>query len=262
MDENLYRAGVSLVFGGRSPIALACANQLASRNKVFLVTRASGEDLEALVGDAPNIEVVVANLEVVGESRRVVEDIYLAGQEIDSVVFLQRYRPEDLANFAAHCAVELWSIAECLNTIKERKSLSRNVQALISSSPAAEKVLVDQSLEYHIVKSGQEALARFYAATLGSSKISVNTARIGSVVVKKRAISYWNSVPNVMSGLMGLAQSGELQTSEDVGKLFADFVSANLSGLSGQNFSIDDGFSLRDGAQLAKSALEGTPINE
>ena len=248
---------VALVFGGRSPIAIACALQLATVQDVVLVTRRIDDEFrrEVTTG-SPKLALVTADLACAGAAAAVVSAIYASGREINAAVFLQRYRPDGPPRFTDHAAVELWSIEETLKAIRQQKRADTEVQALVSSSPAAEKVLVDQDLAYHVVKAGQEALVRYEAAKLAGDRIRVNAVQIGSIVIKERASTYWDSLPDVVRSLQHVAPSGGLQTSEDIGLSLARLATAGLGGATGQVITLDDGFGLRDGVQLAKTSLE------
>lgn len=248
---------VALVFGGRSPIAIACALRIARQQDVVLVTRSIDEELhEAVSAGAPRLTLLAADLACSGKGMEIVNEMYASGREVNSTVFLQRYRPDGPARFGEHAAIELWCIEETLAAIRQQKRPETEVQVLVSSSPAARKVLEDQGSAYHVVKAGQEALVRFLAATLLDARIFVNGIRIGSIVLKPRAAAYWNSIPDVVSGLQRSAPSGSLQTSDDVGWAFARLAMAGLAGATGQIITLDDGFDLRDGVQMAKGALE------
>ncbi len=248
---------VALVFGGRSPIAVACALELAKVQDVVLVTRRIDDELRREVSaGSTGLTLVAADLARTGTVAEVINAIYASRREINAAVFLQRYRPDGPPCFTDHAAVELWSIEEALQAIREQKRGDIEVQALITSSPAADKVLTDQDLEYHVVKAGQEALVRYMAVRLTRDRIRVNAVQIGSIVIKERAAAYWDSLPDVVRGLRHIAPSGSLQTSEDIGRSLARLATAGLGGATGQVITIDDGFGLRDGVQLAKTSLE------
>ena len=248
---------IALVFGGRSPIAIACALWIARHQDAVLVTRSVDDELrEAVSAGAPRLTLLSSDLANSGAGTEIVNGIYASGREVNAAVFLQRYRPDGPARFDDHASIELWSIEEVLTTICKQKRPETEIQAIVSSSPAAHKVLNDQGSAYHIVKAGQEALVRFLAATLFEARIFVNGIRIGSIVLKPRAAGYWESIPDVVSGLEHTAPSGSLQTSDNVGRAFARLAMAGLAGATGQIITLDDGFDLRDGVQMAKAALE------
>ena len=252
---------VALVFGGRSPIAIACALQLATVQDVVLVTRCVDDELhrEVSVG-SPGLTLVAAELARTGAGAEVVSAVYASGREINAAVFLQRYRPDGPPRFTNHAAVELWSIEETLGAIRQQKRADTDFQALISSSPAAEKVVVDQDLAYHVVKAGQEALVRYEAVRLAGDRIRVNAVQIGSIVMKDRAREYWDSVPAVVDGLRELAPGKVLLTSVDVGRTVAE-LALNNRGITGATLRLDGGMGLRDGVQLAKVALGGQTLD-
>ena len=258
---NMYRGStleppLAVVFGGHSPIAIACVRHLAEVQDVILVSRKVDSVLKEVFGSCPRVTLKEVDLEVPGQARSLIMQILDERKNINGIVFLQRYRPKTEPLFEAHCAVELWSIKDVLEAMGERNADGRRVQVLISSSPAASKVLVDQDFHYHLVKSGQEALVRYFSVSLARLGICVNAIRIGSIVIKPRAASYWDSIPDVVKSLLNIAPSGTLQSSDTVGAAFATLVRVNIAGFNGQILTIDDGFDLRDSAQVAKSCLE------
>lgn len=247
---------VAIVFGGRSPIAISCAMSLANTQQVFLITRKIDDALLSEVGYVPAITLVEADLEKVGAASSVILSIYEQGFEPTAIAFLQRYRPTGDPSFEFHSRVELWSVAEALEAISRCKEPATEVNVVLSSSPAAHKVVDDQDLAYHVVKAGQEALARFYGAQLQRHGVCVIAVRIGSLVIKERARNYWESIPHVVKAMSALSPAGHILTSSDVGARLAGFLSPGMHGLSGQVFTVDGGYSLLDGAQLARSAVD------
>lgn len=257
LTETYTRSSVALVFGGRSPIALACALELAKKQNVILFTRKIDDELKKLVSfPVGMVKLVEIDLSTICIGSNLIDEVYGSGSEVNSVVFLQRYKPVGEACFQDHALVELWCIEEIVKHIACRKAPESQVNIVVSSSPAAVKVLADQASAYHVVKAGQEALVRFLAAKHYCDGIYLNSIRIGSVVLKDRAAKYWASIPNVVKGLKGFSPSGSLQTSEDVGKAFAQLAINGLGGANGQVITLDDGFELRDGIQMAKIAFE------
>ncbi len=255
-EHDVERENVAIVFGGRSPIALSCAISLAKTQQVFLITRKIDDALADDIGNVPGITAVEADLARLGAADSVIRKIYEQGLEPTALAFLQRYQASGEPSFGEHSRVELWSIAEALEAIAESKAPSTAVNVVVSSSPAAHTVLDDQDAPYHVVKAGQEALVRFYGAKLQGQGVFVNAARIGSLVIKPRAQKYWDSIPQVVSALGALSPAGEVLTSTQVGARLVGLLAPSMHGQSGQVFSIDAGYSLLDGAQLARSALD------
>ncbi len=256
IDTDKERKPVAIVFGGRSPIAISCATSLAKTQQVFLITRTIDDAVQNEIGHVPAITLVEADLEKVGAADSLILKIYDQGFEPTAVAFLQRYRPSGEPSFENHSRVELWAVAEALEAIKRFKHRTAEVNVILSSSPAAHKVVDDRDLAYHVVKAGQEALARFYGAQLQRDGVCVNAVRIGSLVIKERARNYWESIPHVVKGMSALSPAGHILTSSEVGSRLAGFLSPHMSGLSGQVFTVDGGYSLLDGSQLARSALD------
>lgn len=247
-----------IVFGGHSPIAIECAKRLSQDNSVFLVTRCINEELEVLSREFSNIHMLEADISKKHASSDLIDNLYSQGHRIQTVCFFQRYRCQNQEEycFSDHCMVEIHTIEAALSALIRNKLGGENIKIIVSSSPAASKVLGDQDLNYHIIKSGQEALVRFCGSNYRKYNISVIGIRIGSVVIKERARVYWDSIYGVLESLKKVSPSGFIQTSTDVGTAFADLAMSRLNFLSGQILSVDDGFDLLDSIQLAKHAFE------
>lgn len=256
MKIDAKRQPAGIVFGGRSPIARSCAISLAERQRVFLITRGVDDDLQSEMSDDHGVTLMEADLAREGNARSVIEKIYDSGFEPTALGFLQRYRPVGELSFEEHSRVEIWSIEESLKTVAELKSPLARVNVLLSSSPAAHLVVDDQDLAYHVVKSGQEALARFYGANLIRENIFVNAVRIGSLVIKERAQRFWDSIPHVVDRLSELSPSQHILDSDEVGARLAGILNLYGSSLSGHVFTVDGGYALLDGASLARAAME------
>jgi NAD(P)-dependent dehydrogenase (short-subunit alcohol dehydrogenase family) len=248
---------VDLVFGGRSPIAIAVAQEFAqSGNPVCLVTRHSGEDLTTTFEHLPNVKILECDLGEPGNVSRLLKELEFEYGSIRSISFLQRYRPAKESSFDLHMQVEVWAIREALELLLSRSSSTTTGKILISSSPAAQKLVRDQSLDYHIVKSAQESLVRFYAHRLSAIGAEIIGVRIGSVVLKGRAKEYWSSKSQLQANLSPLAFGAHLPTEKSIGASIASLAQLNKSGLSGQVLILDGGFSLHDESQAIKQTIE------
>jgi len=243
----------AVIFGGHSPIAKECARLLGEHQEVILVTRNVDSELTEELCCSANINLMEGDISKKDGAKEIIQKIYAADYEINIVLFMQRYRPRDKISFQEHCRVELWSISEAIEELVVHKKADSEVNILISSSPAAIKVVDDQDLQYHIVKSGQEALTRYCAVKYGRNGININAIRIGSIVFKDRARNYWNSVPEIVQGLESVTPIGSLPSSTEVAKIFSNIALAKLKYLSGQVLSYENGFELTDASQLAKS---------
>ena len=245
----------SLIFGGHSPIAIACAKTIAKNQKVILFTRKMDVHLlEEIKGC--NIDLKILDLNKLESIRDVINEVYSSGWEVSSALFFQRYRSEKSEDFILHCNIEIWSTQTIIDLLAIKKQPNTHIQILISSSPAAEKILIDQDLSYHIIKSGQEVLVRFNSVKLAKKLIAINAIRIGSIVIKERAANYWDSIPETVNKLMEISPTGSLLTSRSIGNVFAHFIQNKNHLITGQVLTVDDGFNLLDAAQASKSALD------
>lgn len=255
MKEH-FNQSIAVVFGGHSPIAIETACKLSDHQQVCLVTRQIDDTLKQLLFDKPNISFVESDLTCKGSACEVISNIYKANNSIDKIVFLQRYRAVNEKSFSDHCSVELWCIRDAIQALVDLKDKSQFVQIVVTSSPAASLVLVDQDIDYHIVKASQEAIVRFFSVKYSTSNLSMIGVRIGSIVIKHRAANYWNSIPKIVAKLTQSAPSARLLTSELVSQSLVELLSVQTQCLSGQVVTLDDGWSLRDPAQVAKAILD------
>ena len=255
MVDSVNSTQAAVIFGGHSPIALACAEYLSTNCRVFLVTRCIDTELSSIDS---NTKLLQGDISKPGEAHRIISDIYEQGYELSDVFFFQRYRGSAVDAISSHMNVELFSIEEAVNAIKLHKKEESVISVLLSSSPAAYKVVDDQDLNYHIVKASQEALVRYISLKMCKHKVYINGIRVSSIVFKERAKDFWNSKNTLVRQLKSLSPSRSLQDSDTVAKRFASFSMAAKSGITGQIISLEEGFELLDSIQVAKTSLEMT----
>lgn len=245
-----------LVVGGRSPIAIACSKALVEFGTVLHLTRSISADLlEAFEDfDVQLIEQDLAQpLAGVSAARQA---IAIQGQ-IAGIAFLQRYRSHfGGESFGEHMNVEVWSSIEMLRTVAAERRGAGSVTAVIASSPAAESVVSDQSLDYHLIKASQETSFRYLARELSAQDVECISVRIGSLVIKERAIDFWRQRKAMQNVLGGLGVARGIPDANTIGRQIANILSHGPFGISGQTLILDGGLGLGDGPQAAKNSLE------
>lgn len=246
-----------IVVGGRSPIAISCSKFLAEFGPVIHVTRSAGPELRELFKNT-QVQLIEQDLSEPFAGEIAARKALALQPAIAGIAFLQRYRAEgqEDSNFVEHMKVEVWSSIEMLRTLSSERRGGEQLTALIASSPAAEKVVPDQSLDYHIVKSAQESSFRYLSRELAANGVECISVRIGSLVIKDRAFRYWNERKHMQQilGEMGVAQG--IPSADKIGHQIANIISNGPLGISGQTVVLDGGLGLVDGPQAAKSSLE------
>lgn len=255
--NSLFHGKAFVVVGGRSPIAIACSKFLAEIGPVLHVTRSAGPDLIEIFRNT-DVQLIEQDLSEPFAGTNAARKALTLQPEIGGIAFLQRYRPErnKPSNFDDHMNVEVWSSIEMLRKISKASRGDKPLTALIASSPAADRVVSDQSLDYHIIKSAQEASFRYLSRELAASRIECVSVRIGSLVIKDRAADFWSERKKMQQilGEMGLAQG--IPSDETIGRQLANILASGPLGISGQTLVLDGGLGMADGPQAAKNSLE------
>lgn len=248
---------VFLVFGGHSPIAVACSIALSKKGQVLHATRKSSANLRRQF-QGLDIEVVEADLSLEGPKlSKLLQQISTQRINVVGAAFLQRYKPTDaVVSFDQHMRVEVWSTVEILRRISESRQSDDWFTAIVATSPAAGMLVADQKLDYHIVKASQEATVRFLSRELAPKRIELISARLGSIVLKERARNYWDARTREKEALGQLGLGIGLPDSEIVGEQIANLITSSPLGLYGQTLRLDGGLGLSDGPYSAKQAVE------
>lgn len=246
-----------IVVGGRSPIAISCSKVLAEFGPVLHVTRSPGTDISAFFENS-EVELIEQDLAEPFAGANAARKALALQPAIAGIAFLQRFRAEreGPSNFVDHMNVEVWSSIEMLRTLVAERTESAPLTAVIASSPAADRVVSDQSLDYHIIKSAQESSFRYLSRELSASKVECISVRIGSLVIKDRAIDFWSKRKQMQQilGQMGLAQG--IPSAGTIGRQLANILVNGPLGVSGQTLVLDGGLGMADGPQAAKNSLE------
>lgn len=245
-----------LIVGGRSPIAIASSLKLAETSDVIHVTRTKSADLRKIFNGS-RVRLIEQDLSDPLAATKIADKAPKHLSEISGIAFLQRFRTESgQPSFENHMRVEVWSPVELLRYIASERKSNVALTAVIASSPAAQSVVSDQSLDYHIVKSAQESSFRYLARELSAQSIECISVRIGSLVIKERASNYWNQRESLRRVLGDLGSAQGVPSAETIGRQIANILANGPLGISGQTIVLDGGLGLADGPQAAKNSIE------
>lgn len=161
--------------------------------------------------------------------------------KLSHLVFFQRHRDGG----------DLWQgeFATSLSLTREVIELCRGhfraegASIVIVSSVAADFVVADQPVGYHVAKAGMVQMARFYALQLGKEGVRVNTIS-PSFLIKEDSRQYHESNPEHKDRFAARAPLGRMGTSEDLLNTVDLLCSPLASYLTGQDLILDGGMSL------------------
>ena len=200
----------ALVYGGRSPIALALCEQLAAAGQeIHLVTRHRDEVIVKLASDHNCKHVHECDLEDAKKSIALALEIDKKVSGLDAVAFVHRYRTAT-SNPVKQYEVEVYTPYEIIDALASQ-SRDKQCAVVLTTSPAARNIVGDQDFQYHASKAALSQLVRFGAVRFASKNLRVNGVSPGSFVFKQRAADFYTKNPEVVARanrLIPLARMG------------------------------------------------------
>ena len=185
----------ALVYGGRSPIALAVCSQLSREgHSVHLVTRQVDDEIQQLVTDQVCARVHACDLADAAKAVALAQEIDEEESGLDAVAFVHRYRGKD--DPQRQYAVEVLTPYRILEALYER-SREKECAVVLTTSPAARSV-VDQGFQYHASKAALSELVRYGAVRFADRSVRVNGISPGSFVFKERAAEFYAENPEIL----------------------------------------------------------------
>jgi NAD(P)-dependent dehydrogenase (short-subunit alcohol dehydrogenase family) len=239
----------ALIYGGRSPIAIALCRELAeSGYAVHLVSRTRDKEVVELAKQSGCADVVECDLENTDESVRLASSIDGNANDLDAVAFVHRYRdpnPDPLRQFV----VEVLTPYKILEALAERNRKTE-CSVVITTSPAATRVVKDQDFFYHASKAALNQLVRYSSIKFAPKKIRINGVEPGSFIIKPRSKKYYEENPEKLMRIENSIPSSRIGTPEELASVFSFFLSPKSTFIRGQLLAADGGLSV-----LAPDAL-------
>jgi len=241
----------ALIYGGRSPIAVALCRELAkSGYAVHLVSRTRDKEVVELAKQSGCADVVECDLENTDESARLALSIDSTANDLDAVAFVHRYRdpnPDPLRQFV----VEVLTPYKTLEALAEQNRKTE-CSVVITTSPAAIKVVGDQDFFYHASKAALTQLVRYGSVKFAPRNVRVNGISPGSFVFKQRAANFYKENPQIVKRANELIPLGRMGEVDEMAKAMAFLLGSDASYISGQIIEVDGGLSNLDPASLAR----------
>ena len=241
----------ALVYGGRSPIALALCEQLAdSGQEVHLITRNRDEAIVNLASEHHCEHVHQCDLEDAKVSIALALEIDDKVGGLEAVAFVHRYRNQT-SNPLKQYEVEVYTPYEIIEALAER-SRNKQCSVVLTTSPAARNIVGDQDFQYHASKAALSQLVRFGAVRFAANNLRINGVSPSSFIFKQRAAEFYAKNPGVVARANKLIPLARMGTVTEIANVAAFLLSDKSSYINGQILEVDGGLSNFDQASLSK----------
>ena len=241
----------ALVYGGRSPIALAVCEQLAdSGQEVHLITRNRDEAIVKLASEHKCKHVHECDLENAEKSIALALKIDNQVGGLEAVAFVHRYRNQT-SNPLKQYEVEVYTPYEIIEALAER-SRNKQCSVVLTTSPAARNIVGDQDFQYHASKAALSQLVRFGAVRFAANNLRINGVSPSSFIFKQRAAEFYAKNPGVVARANKLIPLARMGTVTEIANVAAFLLSDKSSYINGQILEVDGGLSNFDQASLSK----------
>ena len=242
---------VALVYGGRSPIALALCRQLSeSGQEVHLITRNRDETLVKLASNHNCKHVHECDLENQESSIALALEIDKKAGGLEAIAFVHRYRSQT-SNPIKQYEVEVYTPFKIIESMAGQ-SRDKQCAVVVTTSPAGRTVVGDQDFQYHASKAALSQLVRFGSVRFSANNLRINGVSPGSFIFKERAAEYYSKNPEVVANANKLIPLSRMGTVTEIANVALFLLSEKSSYLNGQILEVDGGLSNLDQASLSK----------
>lgn len=231
-----------LIFGGRSPIALAVSKQLIkSGSEVHLVTRSIDTQIQDVANDLRVSHLHECDLHDSQRATALAIQVDGMAKGLNGIAFLHRYR-SDIQNPIGQYAVEVYTPYQILESLAKVPRLNE-LAVVLTSSPAATGVVSDQNFQYHASKAATEQLVRFASVRFAKNKLRTNGINPGALVFKERAAEFYKNNPQILEEAENSIPLGRVAQVSDVASVVTFLLSEASSFINGQIINVDGGLS-------------------
>ena len=242
---------VALVYGGRSPIALALCRRLSeSGQEVHLITRNRDETLVKLASNHNCKHVHECDLENQESSIALALEIDKKTGGLEAIAFVHRYRSQT-SNPIKQYEVEVYTPFKIIESMAGQ-SRDKQCAVVVTTSPAGRTVVGDQDFQYHASKAALSQLVRFGSVRFSANNLRINGVSPGSFIFKERAAEYYSKNPEVVANANKLIPLSRMGTVTEIANVALFLLSEKSSYLNGQILEVDGGLSNLDQASLSK----------
>lgn len=229
-----------LIFGGRSPIALAISKLLIENgSEVHLATRSIDTQLRDVANELKISHLHECDLHDSQSAVALATQVDGMTNSLNGIAFLHRYR-SDKQDPIEQYAVEVYTPYQILESLANAHR-SVELTAVLTSSPAATSVVSDQNFQYHASKAATEQLIRFASVRFAKNKLRTNGINPGAFVFKERATEYYENNPQILEIAENAVPLGRIATVDEIARVVVFLMSESSSFINGQILNIDGG---------------------
>jgi NAD(P)-dependent dehydrogenase (short-subunit alcohol dehydrogenase family) len=238
-----------IMIGASSPLAVASSAEFLARGDTLSLVSRKGADLPLPHGqhgysfdlnDLSGVREVF--LRMVGENG-----------PAERICFFQRYREDASNSWDGEYNVSLRATSRFIEEFEGQPASENDKSIVIVSSPADDRVVLEQSASYHAFKAGLSQLVRYYAMALGTAGIRVNGVK-PAIVLKPRAEHFYDDNPDLVKLFNGVTPIGRMGRPSDIANAVLFLSSPLASYITGQILSVDGGLSLHEAGSLTRLA--------
>jgi NAD(P)-dependent dehydrogenase (short-subunit alcohol dehydrogenase family) len=194
-------------------------------------------------------EVHACNLEDEKSSVAMAQDIDARVGGLNAVAFVHRYRGEDFP--MRQYAVEVLTPFSVLRALHDRVR-NHECAVVLTTSPAAQSVLLDQEFQYHASKASISELIRFGAVRFADRGLRVNGVSPGTFVFKERATKFYAENPDIVVGAEFAIPLSRMAVVSEIASVARFLLGPQSAYVNGQIVEVDGGLSCHDVATFVR----------
>lgn len=237
----------SLVIGGTRGIGREVVNCFVEAGHCVSVVGLHKPSSEYL--DHPSVRFWEADISDSANLTGLFEQILQRGK-ISNIVFSHRFKGSG-DFWEGEISTSLTATKAIIETLADDFVEQGSKSIVLISSIVSHLVAEEQQVGYHVAKAGLNQMARYYAATLGSRKIRVNTVS-PSVFIKEESSEYYRNNQKLTELFCSITPLGRMGTAEEIAGVVAFLCSDTASYITGQDLVVDGGISLQAQPTLAR----------
>lgn len=229
---------VNLVFGGHSPIGIGISKSLCQSHRTIHVTRSIDPDLRSKF-QGSGVEFLQWR-EFSSKSLETKRD-FLEKLNVKNLIFAHRLDGKHEPKISDFLTVEVIFPYEIINFLVENDLFVEDSNIVFITSPAAQYVLEDQPLGYHISKASVNQIVRYFAGRIGT-KTKVNGVAPGSFVLKERNREFFKVNKDYSKAIRNFIPTGHIPEIEDIVAVIQFIASEENKIINGQILDLSGGY--------------------
>lgn len=174
--------------------------------------------------------------------------------KVNYLVFLQRYRGADDA-WQGEIETSLTATKNTVEFLKDHFAAEDKSIVIVSSINAKLIAAGSLSLGYHMAKAALCQMVRYWAITLGTRGIRVNSVSPGTVLKEESKDFFLNNLP-LLELYQRITPLGRFGHAKEVANVIGLLCSDKTSFVTGQDIVVDGGVSLRWQESLARELVD------